>query len=171
VLEVDHPATQARKRRLLDGLVPLSGSHVFVQVDFEKQSLSERLAQAPFDRSEPTLFVWEGVTMYLSEHTIARTLAELGSLAAPGSTLVMTYMDDSGASGPASHSTHVLAAAVGERFRSALSPDAARAAVERSGFSVLRDTGYRDWAGSHGLRARGRVQERVLLGERNALGA
>ncbi len=164
VLEVDHPATQARKRRLLGDLAPLGARHVFVSLDFERERLAAALHAAGFDAGQPALFVWEGVTMYLARAVIARTLAELRELAAPGSAIVMTYMDDSGASGPPSRSTRALAAAVGERFRSALSPAEARVAVEQHGFLVTSDSGFCDWGQVHGVRPRGRTQERILFG-------
>lgn len=42
ILEVDHPASQAWKRQRIEDLsLPTSDSHVFVPVDFERQSLRE----------------------------------------------------------------------------------------------------------------------------------
>jgi len=39
----------------------------------------------------PTLFIWEGVTQYISEEVVHRTLAFVGK-SAPGSILVFTYV-------------------------------------------------------------------------------
>jgi methyltransferase (TIGR00027 family) len=84
--EVDHPATQADKRGKLASL-GLSFSPIFVAVDFTKDDLVVELQRAGFSPAQKTFFLWEGVTMYLSEAETNHTLAALGTLAAPGSLL------------------------------------------------------------------------------------
>jgi methyltransferase (TIGR00027 family) len=92
--EVDHPATQAFKQRVLQRALGRPRPHVvFVPVDFERDSLAERLVAAGYAASEPTLFIWEGVTSYLSDPAIDQTLAFIGEQSALGSALVMTYLD------------------------------------------------------------------------------
>jgi methyltransferase (TIGR00027 family) len=76
VFEVDHPATQAWKReRLADAGIATPGSLTFAPVDFEHQTLATALASAGFDGSLETFFTWLGVTPYLSEEAVWRTLA------------------------------------------------------------------------------------------------
>jgi methyltransferase (TIGR00027 family) len=92
VFEVDHPNTSALKqervRKFHDGLP----SHVsFVAVDFNHGSLHDALKQAGFDSNQKTLFIWEGVTNYLTETAVSATLKFIGS-AAPGSQVVFTYV-------------------------------------------------------------------------------
>jgi hypothetical protein len=58
VFEVDHPATQAYKRRLAGGLPLLVR---YVAVDFERDVLAQRLADGGHDGARPTLWIWEGV--------------------------------------------------------------------------------------------------------------
>jgi methyltransferase (TIGR00027 family) len=72
--EVDHPATQAEKRRRLKRLGPLPPAHYFAGCDFESQDVASALASLPFDRSAPTLFAWLGVTWYLTRPAIEATL-------------------------------------------------------------------------------------------------
>lgn len=88
VFEVDHPATQAKKRMLVgDGAT-------LVPWDFERQPLRQlppRLAEQGFRREERACVVWEGVTMYLSEAAIAETFAMLRELLCAGSVLAFTY--------------------------------------------------------------------------------
>jgi methyltransferase (TIGR00027 family) len=94
VFEVDHPLTQAEKRRVIAGL-GVSCDHVtYVPVDFETDDLTERLAGAGFDRAQPTVFVWEGVTNYLTPEAIDSTLAVIHDLGHAGSSiLIVTYVD------------------------------------------------------------------------------
>ena len=63
-------------------------------MDFAKDSLTERLTGAGFDPSAKSFFSWLGVTYYLSTEAIDKTLAELSSLCADGSTLVFDCPDE-----------------------------------------------------------------------------
>ena len=92
VFEVDHPGTQQWKRdRLATAGIPVPDSVSFVPVDFERDSLAARLDEAGFDPSRPALVSWLGVTMYLTQGAISRTLAEMSGFA-PGTQLITDYM-------------------------------------------------------------------------------
>jgi methyltransferase (TIGR00027 family) len=76
VFEVDHPATQAwkRKRLALAGLT-VSPSVAFVSVDFhERQSLAECLTSVGFDPTATAFFTWLGVASYLATPDIIAIL-------------------------------------------------------------------------------------------------
>lgn len=91
VFEVDHPATQAWKRRQLAGAhLALPESLTFVPVDFERETLPQRLASAGFRAAEPAFFSWLGVTMYLTRAAVRGTLGYVASLPA-GSGIVFDY--------------------------------------------------------------------------------
>ena len=88
VFEVDHPATQARKRRFVGDAATL------VAWDFEHDPLPllpERLCDLGYRRDEAGCIVWEGVTMYLSEAANAATFAMLADLLATDSVVAFTY--------------------------------------------------------------------------------
>ncbi len=92
VFEVDHPATQAEKLRRLEKLPGLATGHVaFVAVDFNTQSLGERLATAGYDEQAKTLFIWQGVTEYLAPEGVDATLAFIAGHSGPGSAVVFDY--------------------------------------------------------------------------------
>jgi methyltransferase (TIGR00027 family) len=84
--EVDHPATQADKRSKVAKL-GLDYPPVFVTVDFTKDDLAEQLKAAGFSTEQKTFFLWEGVTMYLSEPEVNQTLSALRAISAPQSLL------------------------------------------------------------------------------------
>lgn len=93
VYEVDQPATQARKiRRVRNVFGKLHENVRFVPVDFTRDSL-DKLYTEGFDRSEPSVFVWEGVTYYLSAEAVARTLEWIRSGSQSGSKLIFDYVD------------------------------------------------------------------------------
>jgi len=92
VFEVDLPSVQeAKKKRLHKHFGRLPGNVTFVPIDFDKESLEAVFTGTVFDPSKPSMFVWEGVTQYLSEEAVRRTLAFVGK-SAPGSVLVFTYV-------------------------------------------------------------------------------
>jgi methyltransferase (TIGR00027 family) len=83
VLEVDHPATQARKREgLAQGNIALPTSLHFAPVDFERQTLAQGLSAAGFDASVPSFFTWLGVVVCLSDEATWATLRFIASVPA-----------------------------------------------------------------------------------------
>lgn len=94
VFEVDHPATQnAKRERLKPCLGRLPESVHFVAVDFERDDLARALPAAGFDREKPAVVVWEGVVSYLSDAAVNGNFGVLARLLAPGSRLILTYVD------------------------------------------------------------------------------
>jgi methyltransferase (TIGR00027 family) len=62
-----------------------------VPVDLDHQDLRAALQQAGYSGGEPTFFVWEGVTQYLTEAAVRKTF-EFFRSASRGSQLVFTYI-------------------------------------------------------------------------------
>jgi methyltransferase (TIGR00027 family) len=92
--EVDLPVTQALKIASLDR-AGLSRDHVtFVTTDFESDNFFERLAAAGYDPQQPTLFLWEGVTLCLAESDVRRTLADIRAHAGAGSVIACDFYSD-----------------------------------------------------------------------------
>ena len=94
VYEVDSPATQEAKRRCVaeSGLTPRQ-EVVYVPCDFERDSARERLTEAGFDTTRPCTVVWFGVSYYLTREAVSRALEDAAAVSAPGSTLLVDYMD------------------------------------------------------------------------------
>lgn len=91
--EVDHPSTQAWKRARIQSLGwTLPPSARFVPCDFEKQSVTDALADSDFDPERPALVSWMGVTYYLERATTEGALRELCGLLAAGSEVVFDVM-------------------------------------------------------------------------------
>jgi methyltransferase (TIGR00027 family) len=91
VFEVDHPATQAWKQQLVAAAqLPAQPSLTYVPVNFETESLPERLAACDFDPGAPAFFAWLGVVPYLTLPAFRATLAYIAART-PGSGLVFDY--------------------------------------------------------------------------------
>ncbi len=85
VYEVDHPATQAEKRRrLAAAAIAAPARVVYAACDFESESLAGALAASGFDAGRPSFFLWLGVVPYLTESAIFATLAFIGKLPGGG---------------------------------------------------------------------------------------
>jgi methyltransferase (TIGR00027 family) len=92
IFEVDHPEMLAFKQTRLKQILPAIPENIrFASIDFNRQGLPEVLANAGFDCSTPALFLWEGVTNYLSEVAVEAVLGYVGGCA-PGSRIVFTYV-------------------------------------------------------------------------------
>ena len=114
VFEVDHPLTSAEKQRRLRRVVEAKPTHVtYVPVDFVKEKVEERLAASGFDAKRRTLFLWEGVTPYLTAEAVDATLALVGSTA-EGSSIVFDYISRSALDAPSEDLKKQLAA--GEKY-------------------------------------------------------
>jgi methyltransferase (TIGR00027 family) len=80
VFELDHPATQADKRRRLAEARIAEPAHVsYVAHDFESGSMSAALKAAGFDAGAGAFVLWLGVTPYLTEEALFATLGEFAS--------------------------------------------------------------------------------------------
>jgi methyltransferase (TIGR00027 family) len=85
--ELDHPATQADKARRLRAMGTDLRSVVLVPADFRDDDAAAALAAAGHDASRPTLFLCEGLLIYLDSAVIRRLLGGLRSRAGAGSSL------------------------------------------------------------------------------------
>jgi methyltransferase (TIGR00027 family) len=75
VFEVDHPATQAWKRKRLAQVgIQVPSSMTFAPVDFERETFDVGLRRVGFNEVRPTFFSWLGVTMYLDNEIVYGTL-------------------------------------------------------------------------------------------------
>src|ERR1700679_2448826 len=143
VFEVDHPATQAWKMEMLTGagIVPPESAR-FVAVDFEKDSLRDRLRGAGFDESVPTVTAWLGVVPYLTLEAFRATTMLLGGFAR-GSEVVFDYAQPREVLPPQEQlmqdSLRERVALAGEPFQVFFTPEVLAAELERVGMRVVED--------------------------------
>jgi methyltransferase (TIGR00027 family) len=85
--EVDHPSTQYDKVRRLLASQARTERLVHVAADFRRDAVSSALASVGHDALSASLFMCEGLLVYLDQATIVTLLGSLRACAAPGSTL------------------------------------------------------------------------------------
>ena len=148
VFEVDHPATQAWKRKILGlAAIPEPDSVTYVPVNFERQTAMDGLMAAGFDVSAPAFFAWLGVTMYLPEETVFAVLRAIAALP-PASGVVFDYAI---AKSEMSLLGRMAVAAVNQRLKQIgepwitfFSPGALAGHLNALGFQRIRDLGSKE---------------------------
>jgi methyltransferase (TIGR00027 family) len=88
--ELDHPATQDDKARLLRQAGAGNCDITLAEIDFRRDDVDAVLDLAGHDAEQPTLFVCEGLLVYLDRGTCHRLLTGLAARSAAGSTLAVS---------------------------------------------------------------------------------
>lgn len=88
--EIDHPCTQADKARRLDSMEADLGSLHLVKADFRHDDIAHSLASSGHDPNSSSLFICEGVLVYLDEAVARRLLCALTRCAEAESTLAVS---------------------------------------------------------------------------------
>lgn len=92
--ELDHPATQAPKRRALESAGALPSNLVLIPVDFARERAEERLRSAPgFRANVRTVWIAEGLLMYLEQSEVDHLFGAVRRNCAPGSRFLFTMVD------------------------------------------------------------------------------
>lgn len=164
--EVDLPATISAKQQVVErvlGSLP-AGVH-YVPTDFDTQSLAAALTPAGYRASEKTLFILEGVTMYISAAANGATLDFIVRHAASGSSVVFDYVHRRVIEGNTAGLYAVGAEAkgvalVGEPFVTGWSPLEAAAFTLRHGLIVVNNLSPSDLIDRYLIGSDGKVDGR-----------
>jgi len=149
VFEVDHPDTQAVKRKVLEHVLPSPPLHVrFVPTDFKQSDLGAVMSAAGYRESAPTFILWEGVTNYLTADSVDATLRWV-SRAAPGSRLCVTYVHRDILTRPAvffgAERLFSALEKAGERFTFGIDPAELRGFLAARGLALESDIGAAEY--------------------------
>jgi len=96
VFELDlttHPGVQTTKRQRLSGAGVNADHARYLPIDFANEAVADVLKAGGHDASRPTLFIWEGVTMYLARSAIVDTVRSFRESSAAGSILLCELFD------------------------------------------------------------------------------
>ncbi len=87
--ELDQTRTQKLKIECLKK-AGIDATHVtFVDVDFSTEKWYEKLENVSYNPNKKSIFLWEGVTLYLSENDVRKTIKEIKEHSAAGSVLIV----------------------------------------------------------------------------------
>lgn len=143
--EVDHPASQEYKRAQTARLKPLTRSLKFVAVDFEKDSLEQKLLEAGFEPKHSSIWIWEGVVMYLSDEAMRGTLEAIARLSSTGSYVAIEYREPSSGNDFWQRYMNALLRRCGEPQIGLRTEQDMRHELETAGFKIMSDDGMVDW--------------------------
>jgi methyltransferase (TIGR00027 family) len=143
--EIDHPATQRDKLARLKRLGIAAAGVRFAEADFTRDPVAGRLREAGLDADTPSLFLLEGVAVYLEPAVLENVLDQFRQVAAPGSELAISVsVSRPGDRGQARF--QAVVAAMGEPVRSAFEAGQAEDLLARTGWAVA-DAGGKAGAG------------------------
>lgn len=132
-IEVDHPATQARKK----ALAPPGGPE-YVAADLSLQRLSDALA-SHLMTSEPMVLICEGLTYFLAETDVRSLLTQAAELATEGSRIGVNFATPQAVPlrwRPALVATRLRQRWTREPIRFGLHPDEAAAFLAETGWNA-----------------------------------
>lgn len=144
IFELDHPASQLAKRRRLEDLgFPVPGNLELIPVDLGRETVAEALVRSGYHHDRRSFFSLLGTVQYIAREAVINTLRSIASAAAPGSELVLTYIQPRECVEPAQQPTFDrmlrFAARQGEPFVSLFDPATFPAEVSTLGYSLLEN--------------------------------
>jgi len=93
IFELDIYTTQQPKVEILNRKqIELPKELVFVPIDFNKESMANVLGKAGYATNQKSLFIWEGVTMYLTSDAVDRMLDFIRCTALEESIVAFDYV-------------------------------------------------------------------------------
>ena len=100
VFEVDHHTTQDIKKAKLTKIFGALPTYVtFVPVDFTQETLEQRLNESSYDAMAKTLFIMEGVSMYLTPKVMDSILSFITQYAGSETSIIFDYFYQSAIDG------------------------------------------------------------------------
>jgi methyltransferase (TIGR00027 family) len=148
IFEVDAPTTQQEKIKAFKSRkISHPANLVYVPVDFDKEQLEDKMAQAGFKAGRKTLFTVEGVTMYLTVEGIESTFRFISDSSAKGSIVVFDHIYAGVLRGEnryyGEEGMVESVAKAGEKFQFGLEEGEAKVFVGKFGFSLKECCGVR----------------------------
>lgn len=139
IYELDLQDTQSLKmKRMRSAGIPVPEQVRYIPTDLNSETVHDALGRSDFDDKRPAVFSWFGVTYYLGEDAIRKTLQTIVATMAPGSSVLFDYLADSDWTDPESRilqeSCAEFVAKRGEPWLTSFHP-------EKIG-SFLEDLGY-----------------------------
>lgn len=160
-----------KKRRLKEVLGRVPDYVAFVPIDFNKQTISGELKKAGYNPNVKTLFIWEGVTMYVPGEAVDSTLKFIATQSAPGSSVVYDYMPlaiikDDFKEYPDMRGLTFWVRYRGEPFIFGIPEGEGTAYAEGRGLEVLSDIGAQDMESQYLTRSDGALDGKCATGFR-----
>jgi methyltransferase (TIGR00027 family) len=150
VFEIDLPGTRELKQTRVEkvlGAVPQNVT--LIGMNFDQQSLDDVLRLAGFQNKKRTLFIWEGVTQYITAEAVHNTLEFVSRVSGVGGAIVFTYLRQElvdGTDGPEWFGDFTsLASKLGSPLTFGLDPAELEQYLSNRGLTLVCDVGADDY--------------------------
>ncbi len=150
VFEVDHPDTQSvkiEKLKKIFGILP--GHVIYVPVDFETDNFGERLVAQGYDRALKTLFLMEGLIMYIPPEAVDETLSFIVKNSGKGSYILFDYYPESLVDGSceleAGKNIHNYLIQIGEPLKFGIKEEMVKTFLTERGFSKVQNVNAEEY--------------------------
>ena len=145
---MDHPASQQAKITKLKPIFGRVPEHVtYVPVDFNHETL-EKLLGCGYEEHLKTLFIWEGVTYYITAEAVDHTLAFVTGHSGAGSSIIFDYTYSTVIEGTQKRgemtSARRYARFTGEGWRFGISEGTVETFLEQRGFHKVKNATSQD---------------------------
>ena len=142
IFELDTPIIQHQKRHILKkSKIAAPDQLTYVPIDFNKESLKDLLPAAGYNTALQTVFLWEGVTYYLTEEAIRDTLSFINIFSGPATTVAFDYFLKGAISGDSEHygakEINREVRKSGEPFRFGLDEEQISSFISENGFEII----------------------------------
>lgn len=143
IIELDEPMTQNdKKRRLEKHKIQIPENLLYVPINFTREDLESTLLQSGYDPDKKTLFICEGVTMYLPPEVVEGMLSFITHHSGKESILVFDYFYESVIQGTSTDfgadKLTESANSAGEPFKFGIRKGKAKEFLDVRGFTIIR---------------------------------
>lgn len=150
VFEIDHPDTQSEKiEKIKKNFGSLPDHVTYVPVDFETENLGERLVAQGYDRSLKTLFLMEGLIMYIPPEAVDETLFFVVKNSGKESAILFDYYPESLVDGSceleAGKNIHNYLVQVGEPLKFGIKEGMVETFLTERGFSRIQNVNAEEY--------------------------
>jgi methyltransferase (TIGR00027 family) len=150
VFEVDHPTTQAVKIEKIREIFGRLPDHVsYVSVDFEKEEFGKKLIEMGYNKAQKTLFIMEGLVMYIPPKAVDDMLSFIVKNSGKGSEVLFDYLPEFAADGSSDVETgkNILSYVerIGEPSQFGIKDGAIELFLAERGFSQIQNVTSEDY--------------------------
>ena len=93
IFEMDMPITQnAKIKQLKRRGIEINPNIFFISIDFDRDSIGDKLLDSGFKKNKKSLFILEGLLMYLDDEAVNTTFQTINEFAGVGSEVVFDYV-------------------------------------------------------------------------------
>lgn len=150
VFEVDHPDTQRFKVQKIKEIFGSIPEHVvYVPVDFDTQTFGKELLNKGYNRSSRTLFIMEGLIMYITPESVSETLNYIVGNSGKNSAVIFDYFPESVVDGTnklkIAQDIRNFAIQQGEPLRFGIKEGELKKFLNKFGFSNIQNVSSEDY--------------------------